>query len=289
MNGVDTKKLNSKTIIMISLMIAVIGISIFIVYDKVSNKKSNQKTLENETIELSLDDELVRKLYKIVTFSDSLCHSLVYNDTNMYFYKQSIKFDAIPDMAKYIMAGHLLTSEDVKLVEPFQTSSEKKEYSLEIKREKMDKIMQKIFGNSIEYSEEVSAEINFDDTLVIISYDQETDSFKSINTIIDTCENIEDVPTGINKKMMSAKRVKDFIVITENVLFDDYKIIDEDKINYSIYTDYYKNNKIVSKSGTNKEEFDKDINNNLKKGLAITYRFKLSNDGNYYFYDSTVK
>lgn len=286
---------SNKNIIISILLIAVICLAGFIFYEQMNKpeekkesnvvEKDDKPIKKEETIELSVNDAIVKELYGYVGKD--------------YIFTSSNKNNAqdFNDMEKEILALQLLTSNDFINTNTKKTyydngySEEGNLYTLP--KSKMDNAMKKIFGDSVTYTPTTVEDCEFG---TIIKFGTSTSSlaFNSATNNFEVILNVGGCGGTSNelsvKKLMTAKQTGDEIVLEEKFVFAS-NITENGKNYIQIFSDLNKSNLIgsVEFDFTNGNINNMSFDQYLTKGLTVTYSFKKNNNnGNYNFDNSKI-
>lgn len=268
--GGNMKKNN---IIIIVLVLFVIGLASYIVYDKVINvkeeKEVNEKNTakentkkEEETNEKTLDvnSELVQNLYSMINPDDSneLLYELYINNSFTDKYKIGMS------ILKYLKENNLFEIVDGKKE---RSTSDKASY---ISEDTIKEYMQKIFGNS-NYTNQDKVSLITDG---ICFYDYNS-TYKRYENLVNGCDGRRGT---YYRKVDTAISENNKIYIREKLIFVIYRaIVDYDEEGITIYSNPDEKYQIFSKNGSDSSSVD--LKNYIDNGSVYEYEFeKLDNN-----------
>lgn len=291
---VKTKNSKGIIILVILLLLAVIGLSGYIVYDKVlskdSDKKEVTKTEEKEEVKDITDTELVKELHSTLITKDNynglyFSNKVSISDTNN---KKLITFN----LKKYKEDNNLEYSKNVKYSE---NNSELGFLNLSVKKTDFNKYMQNKYNVNYEYN---LADINSNNVTessglggcVSLFVDSENYKFVSIGA---TCGS-----SYIKNKLIKAEQDNEYIYIydkavscigdigvTCNLLSDDWSVENAIIDCTPDETGEFK----TCPAENNEEKLAEYAINNLSDKLhTFKHTFKKASDGNYYWVSSEI-
>lgn len=265
--------MKKNNIIIIVLVLFVIGLASYIVYDKVINvkeeKEVNEKNTakentkkEEETNEKTLDvnSELVQNLYSMINPDDSneLLYELYINNSFTDKYKIGMS------ILKYLKENNLFEIVDGKKE---RSTSDKASY---ISEDTIKEYMQKIFGNS-NYTNQDKVSLITDG---ICFYDY-NNTYKRYENLANGCH-------GSNHKfyreIASAKSKDNKVYIREKNVYGFYKtIVTGGEESASVYSNPDKKVQVYFETGDNAHNVD--LKNYIDNGSVYEYEFeKLDNN-----------
>lgn len=293
------KSNSNKHLIIILLVVCLLAVSGYFIYDKFFVKKEEETNKINTIENLAIDDSLVLKLYGYVK-NEPNC--IFYNS---YFWQQkSLSATLFDDKEKYYLAFRLIDINDIKITPTTEESNPKFEIPFNI----YDKAMKKIFGDNVVYS--TTGEYSFlsdksidNNSFINFKYNAQTNSYVGeASGAGGTCS----IVLPFYNKLVSATKVENKIIIKEKFIFtsDDAESLTESelsalyaegkspKISYKIYADYNKSILIYQSELLDRETIDSNpitIDNYLDKVNTITYTFTLGSDNEYHYTSSEVE
>lgn len=262
--------------IFVGILIAlVIGMGIFIVYDKVlNNDNANNSEDQNNTqnnnesnvvTELSISDSLVQELYSSIMFG--------YGLTNDYYYHNSSK-TLVSDMKNYTKM-YLTANKWLKEYRnnPNSDVVESNDYTLIVPEEQIKNVYYRIFGKDSVYS--LNSSYNF---CPIMSYEGADKIKLSL-----ACGGGTGLPKVV-QNIIKAEKTENEIYIYENVAFLNYVEDNSDGRHvYNLYKDTEKTN-LVAEKVVLVGDYNELVEQYQNKLDTYKYTFKSNGDGTYYFY-----
>lgn len=272
-----------------------IGLFVFLITQALFGKKTVVVQPPKKT-ELSLTDSRVTKLYPYVTYG-------LNNTRNTKFISnKSVKLNDFTNYEKFLYALQFASATDFKETGKTETDYNLKVYALA--NDKVLEYMKKFFGDNVKYSKKGNIPYTFPfkvetGNTASLEYNEERDAF--LTTFGNT--NTESVATTLVNpyytKLASAYvDTNTDIVLQENVIYTtltQYK--DEngnpkDQYDLKVYQDYSHTILLDERLGVTAADITTtpvDIETYVYEANTVTYRFKKSSNGNYYFYSSSIE
>ena len=282
MNG---KKLS---IIIIILSLIVVSVGGYIAYNAIINKEEqkkesnkedniNENTTNDEALSLSLDDEIVKKLYAYVSYSEA--YSNTYSE--YYFYKnKELNSNNFGNKEKFLYAFNLINYDEIEIFESGGNSNV--ETKIKIPYSTYGKALKKLFGDNVQYDKnDISGAFAISKSIdghnwISIKYDESNNSYVgSVGWVGgSSCG-------GINKKLIGVTKVETKIILVEEFLFINCR-------DQKIYADYENKILIGNVSQELQDNEDEYINKYMYEANLVTYTFELGTDDEYHFVSSQV-
>ena len=280
----EKSKNTGLVVTIIILVIALLGASGFIVYDKFINTTPNEKEEEkvednnkedNTETEVSTENFLIKSLYNMVQFpADNYFEK-------WYFYKNpKVNFNTIDNDIKLWMAYTQIPDSAIKEKTADNMDNMIRYFDIS----ELDIAMQKVFGNDISYSKDsfypISCECEY-------KYDSTNNQY---SCVVNGCG-------GPNTSYVLGSLYKAFKNEESIILYEKFAYINIDKLVYdgsSIDNNYkdsgiYKDvdsNILIEK--INNLESKIDISNYYDKLSMVKYTFNKDENGQYHFYSSEI-
>ena len=266
-------------IILLIVIVLALGFGVYFLSSLFFNGGKKEAPKESISTTLSVDDPEIRELYEKVTYGrDS-------NTLNKYLKEQFVSLKDFSNYEKYYFALSGLKEKDL------EEGEEKRYYSISDRR--MEELMQSYFGKKVSYLQQGSIPIVLMEgfqagNTLSLTYDVNQ---KKYQTTLTTTPPLKEkiIPVSMYS-LESASMEDDVITLVERVIYIKSSI-SKNIVNYQVYRDY--NHTMLIDSGKNipYADYQKDpitIDQYKKQGNIITYQFKKSSDG-YYFYQSSIE
>lgn len=267
-----------KVIVSIVVIILLIGVGAFCYINFWDNKTKNEIVKEEK---LKVDDGRFYDLY------------LAIKDYTFLNDKKSSNDFTVNELSEISIKNSDLKNSDFKENNGL--------YNISLK--KIDKTLSDIFGKDVKYDKASSVNTNVSYTydemvdlgfknycsITVKNYDVDTDSYNvSVNKNCN--KTIFPGPSIEYRKIVSADRNENIITVVEKLF---YYSISENKLVYTLYSDPKFTSVIDTKTYQNIDETNGTsikIDDYLDKCATITYKFKLDESSNkYYFLSSEIK
>ena len=295
--------------IIIALVSAVAGFSVYFITDALINGNKKPVTPVVQDTELELNDEMVVYLYENVTYSVNGLRN------DKFFKAASVTTDDFTTQEKFYYALRyavesdfidmtVSSDDDVDEEEESSEQTDKEEKKLttySISNNTIKEYMYNFFGEDITYSTDspVSIAVNFTKdgyNAGTLNYDASSDSFliqfdsvsqSGLATPINPY--LYNIESAVREGDTSNIIIKEKVVFTESVQNTDEAGALIDSYDYNIYYDYAKNNLIEQKSGVTKSNLTAiGIENYKDSAVVISYTFFKDDNDEYHFLSSEI-
>lgn len=240
----------------------------------------NTNDTPNLATTLSVDDPEVESLYEMVTYGrgDSTL--------NKYLKEQFVRAEDFSNYEKFYYSFSGLRNRDLEEVE---------DGTYAISESTVDQLMQDYFGDDISYLKQgeipivLSSSLDQGNTL-LLSYQGEDMGF---TTSISTTEEVQSrvVPIYMSELESATRDGDGMITLTERVIYLTSEQTG-DSISYRIYRDYDHTMLLDSRENVSLSDYQNNpisIDDYMNTGNVVTYHFQQNDDGNYYFYQSSIE
>lgn len=271
----EKKKNKGLICLVVILIVLVLGLSGYIVFDKVFSSEKQDKDTTNKKTEsainkeaepetLSIEDEIVEKLMEAPHYFIGDDYLDTYYDGVLY--DQDYNVENIPDKIKILMG---ITASGIKIVDNKDIQANQK---IVLKASKVREQVESIFGKNVKYTDQDVD--NYGINKGIFKYDQKNDEYYYIVTT----GSIFFTPK-YKTLIVDAKKYDDRIEITEKVARLEYDV--QPSGDYKINILKKKNDTDLIDTIKEEDNFSFD---NYKNKLN-SYKYTFNKDGNnYYFY-----
>lgn len=267
--------------IIIIVCAIIFGVVVYFVSDMIFNGSSrNTNDTPNLATTLSVDDPEVESLYEMVTYGrdDSTL--------NKYLKEQFVRAEDFSNYEKFYYSFSGLRNRDLEEVE---------DGTYAISESTVDQLMQDYFGDDISYLKQgeipivLSSSLDQGNTL-LLSYQGEDVEF---TTSISTTEEVQSrvVPIYMSELESATRDGDGMITLTERVIYLTSEQTG-DSISYRIYRDYDHTMLLDSRENVSLSDYQNNpvsIDDYMNTGNVVTYQFQQNDDGNYYFYQSSIE
>lgn len=228
-----------------------------------------------------LEQKLLDKLYGYVTYGRE------FQEMRYFYVNNILTSDIFDDSEKVKYAFQFVDESNI---------SDLTNNSFTIDGKTYESFIETIFGKNTTYYnltefEIVSTKV-LANSVVRVKYDPESNKYL-VTKIRDLNVNSDNAIKSFYSKIIDSNvnKTNNTISITEKIFFTRVGFDDNNNVNsIKIYKDCLDQNLITeinNNTGNQIEEFN--MENYLDKGMTITYTFKLSDDGNYYFDNSKIE
>lgn len=235
----------------------------------------------NEKEDKAVDQELIDKLYGYVTYGREF-------QEMRYFYVNNILTSDIFDGGEKVKYAFQFVNKD--------NISDLTSDSFTIDGKLYESFIETIFGENTTYYnldefEIVSTNV-FENSVVNVKYDPDSDKYLVTKIRDLTVRNDNTIQPFYSKIVDSSiNKADNTLSVTEKIFFTRIDYDDNNNVKLiRIYKDCLDQNLIAeinNNTGNQIEEFN--MENYLDKAMTVTYTFKLSDDGNYYFDNSKIE
>ncbi len=268
-----------KVIIIVCAII--FGVVVYFVSDMIFNGSSRDTNdTPNLATTLSVDDPEVESLYEMVTYGrdDSTL--------NKYLKEPFVRAEDFSNYEKFYYSFSGLVNRDLEEVE---------DGTYAISESTVDQLMQDYFGDDISYLKRgeipivLSSSLDQGNTL-LLSYQGEDVGF---TTSISTTEEVQSrvIPVYMSELESATRDGDGVITLTERVIYLTSEQTGN-SISYRIYRDYDHTMLLDSRENVSLSDYQNNpisIDDYMNTGNVVTYQFQQNDDGNYYFYQSSIE